>query len=152
MSRSRGGFGSTLLLMIIKRTICAKPLGCFLLSSHMELIFHLLLLWVSLHVWIEARAIKMHTKYCFMFLCMHCVLTLKRAALIKGMQWCTIWVTKHPSAQHQARLSYCTRGSVRSLLPTVTSQVHKERQEHSQCKHNFEHWTRANAGVGLWGC
>lgn len=40
-----GGLRITLLLMIIKRTICAKPRGCLLLSPHTELTFHLLLFW-----------------------------------------------------------------------------------------------------------
>lgn len=95
-----GGFRITLLLMIIKRTICAKPLGCFLVSSHMEWMFHLLLFWMSLYVGNEVYTIKMHTKYCFVFFCEHC--STKKAALIKGIQRCAIWVTKY-TTEHNIR-------------------------------------------------
>lgn len=53
----------------------------------------------------------MHTKYCFVFLCKHCLLT-KKAALIKGIQWCAIWVTKYTTKhniRHILRIWFCIR-------------------------------------------
>lgn len=86
-----GGLGITLLLMIIKRTICAKPLGCLLFSFHMELMFSAIVLNIFAFNW--SYAIKMHSKYCFVFLFKHFLLTM--SARIKGTQWCTIWAAKY---------------------------------------------------------
>lgn len=114
-----GGFGITLLLMIIKRTICAKPLGCFSFSSHMEWMFYLLLFWISLHVWIEVCAIKMHNTYyvvlVFFSFCKHCLLT-KKSALMKGLQWCAIWVTKW-TTEHNIRHILATWCCTRKYIP-----------------------------------
>ena len=102
---SRGGFGITLLLMIIKRTICAKPLGCLRFSLHMEWMFYLLLFWMSSHVWIEVDAIKnaqqilLRGVYFFFF---NASIAYWQNGLIKAVQWCTIWVTKH-STEHNIR-------------------------------------------------
>lgn len=101
-----GGRWITLLLMIIKRTICAKPLGCLSLLSHMEWMFYLLLFWMSLNVFLSkwSSAIKMHCKYCFVFAC-------KPSLLTKGCTDERYTVVHHLGykvrhrAQHQARLS-----------------------------------------------
>lgn len=114
-----GGCRITLLLMIIKRTICAKPLGCLPFSPHMEWMFYLLLFWISLHVWIEVCAIKMHTKYCFVvvvFFYASIVYWQKKAALIKGIQWCTIWVTKY-TTKHNIRHILATWCCMRKYIP-----------------------------------
>lgn len=100
---SRGGFRITLLLMIIKRTICAKPLGCLLFSLHMERMFYLRLFWMSLHVWIEVDAIKNAQQILscvFIFLCKHCVLT-KRADKSYTVVHHLGYKAQH-QAQHQA--------------------------------------------------
>lgn len=64
------GLGITLLLMIIKRTICAKLLGCFPFSPHMDRVIYLGLFFQVLS-FLKVCAIKMHSKYCVVF----CLLT-----------------------------------------------------------------------------
>lgn len=65
-----GGFAITLLLMIIKRTICVekktnkKTLACFLLALRMGWNF-ICQCWTSSHVRIDECAIKTHKEYCF---------------------------------------------------------------------------------------
>lgn len=111
-----GGRWITLLLMIIKRTICAKPLGCLSLLSHMEWMFYLLLLWISLNVFGRNEALQLK---CIVniVLCLHASPPYwQKAALIKGIQWCTIWVTKY-ATEHNIRHVSATRCCIRKYVP-----------------------------------
>lgn len=131
-----GGFRITLLLMIIKRTICAKPLRCLLFSPHMEWVFYLLLFWKALRVWI-VHAIKMHSKYgfVFFFFIMQTFLLTekadKRYTVVHHLGY-----KVHHQAQHQAPLSNMVQHD-KDIFPTVTFEVHNECKERSKCKHKF---------------
>lgn len=139
-----GGLRITLLLMIIKRTICAKTLGCLLFSPHMEWMFYLLLFWISLNVFsIEAMQLK-----CTVNIVLHFYASIsyrQKAALIKGIQWCTIWVTKY-ATKHNIRHILATRCCKRKYIPYGIILKNAKKTQNANIRF------KGYAGFGLYWC
>lgn len=145
-----GGVRITLLLMIIKRTICAKSLGCLLFSPHMEWMFYVLSFWMSLYVF-ELKSMQLKRKLNIVLCFYASVAYWRKAALIKGIQWCTIWVPKY-TTKHNIRQAHLRNMVLHEKI--YSPRYHfkcttNSKKKPQKCKHDFYHSTRVMQESGF---